>query len=335
MPHSPSHIPRNPRGPFAPAGQAAAVALALALASSAAGAHELPVGDGHVTTHPAVGNVYACQTNFRGGGAQHTGSWFHGDMWDPDEKPHVQGHVMWPSAAFSMALKGSQVAVSGNGLPVDEPTGKFPIARSDPAYQYDRNPNSIRAQRLSFDLPATPVRAAQPGCLPMGMIGVATTGVAIYNALDDAGRDAAAHEVQDACDGHPQQKGQYHYHSGSSCIPGVSSNSLVGWALDGYPILGMRDAAGKQITNADLDACHGRAESVTIDGRHYDYAYRVTEEYPYMLGCFTGEVQPSLEHASRGMMGPRNGPPPPGRGAPTRRAGLFGRLAGWWQLQRP
>src|SRR5690606_23071745 len=113
-----------------------------------------------------------------------------------------------------------------------QPTGIFPIAHDDPAYQYDTNPNPIQAQDLSFKIPLKPTRAASPSCLPMGMIGFTNTGVALYNALDDAGRDAAAHEVQDLCDGHPQGKGQYHYHSSSPCLPGADRNEVVGWARD-------------------------------------------------------------------------------------------------------
>ena len=138
----------------------------------------------------------------------------------------------------------------------------------------------------------------------MGMIGFTLTGVAFYNALDDAGRDAAAHEVQDLCDGHPQGQGQYHYHSSSPCLPGADSNALVGWALDGYPILGMVDSTGKTLANADLDACHGRAETITVQGRPYDYAYRLTPEYPYTLGCFTGVVQRETRQTLRQSMGP-------------------------------
>jgi YHYH protein len=267
-------------------------------------ATELPLGDGHVTDHAARGNVYACQTSFRGGGARHEGPWFHGKTWNPAEKPHVEGKVTWPEARLNVTAHGDHLAVQSNGLPVHEPTGEFPIAHDDPAYQYDTNPNSIEAQNLSFEIPLEPVKANQPGCLPMGMIGFTTTGVAIYNALDDAGRDAAAHEIQDLCDGHPQGKGQYHYHSSSPCLPGATSNKVVGWALDGYPILGMRDAKGASITNADLDACHGRAEPVTVDGRRYDYAYRLTQEYPYTLGCFTGQMQRSTQQAIRRAMGP-------------------------------
>lgn len=290
------------------------VLLMLALVEPA-GAHELPVGDGHVTDHPEPGNVYSCRTMFRTGGARHVGSWFHGDTWNPAEKPHVAGRVMWPDADFSVVPRDGELAIESNGLPVGEPTGNFPIAYTDPVYVYDTNPNSIRRQDLSFDIPSRPERADYPGCLPMGMIGITTTGVAIYSALDDAGRDAAAHEIQDVCNGHPQGKGQYHYHSGSPCLPGANADKLVGWALDGYPILGMRDTSGKLLTNADLDACHGRSEQVTVNGRSYDYAYRLTQEYPYTLGCFTGEVQRSTMQAIRRAMGPpkgRPGRPPPG-----------------------
>lgn len=271
-------------------------------------AQSLPLGDGHVTDHPATGNVYACQTQFRGGGAMHDGPWFHGQTWNPAEKPHVAGRVMWPDAAFSIRSERGDLAVETNGLPVNEPTGTFPISRSDTVFQYDRNPNAIRKHQLSFAIPLAPVPATAPSCVPMGMIGFTTTGVAIYNALDAAGRDAAAHEIQDLCNGHPQGAGQYHYHSSSPCLPGAESDSLVGWALDGYPILGMRGGTGALITNADLDACHGREERITVDGRSYAYAYRLTREYPYTLSCYHGEVSRETMQAIHQSMGP-----PPGR----------------------
>ncbi len=288
------------------------IAAAFFAVAASAGAQELPLGDGHVTTHAVTGNVFSCQTEFRGGGARHEGPWFHGDTWNPLEKPHVEGRVLWPEAKFALKPQGDEVTVEGNGLPVKQPTGTFPISPRDPVYAYDTNPNAIAAHDLAFQIPAAPKRASEPGCLPMGMIGFTLTGVSFYNALDDAGRDAAAHEIQDLCDGHPQGQGQYHYHSSSPCLPGAESNTVVGWALDGYPILGMRDAQGKLLTNADLDACHGRAEAVTVDGRSYAYVYRLTREYPYTMGCFTGLVLPSTRQDIRRSLGPprRRGPGP-------------------------
>jgi hypothetical protein len=264
----------------------------------------LPVGDGKVSTQAKPGYVFACNQNFRTGGARHVGAWFKGETWNPQEKPHVRGNVLWPDAAFETSLRGNTLSVKSNGLPLNAPTGIFPISRTDPVYVYDTNPNPIAAQQLDFVIPLSPVKALQPSCLAMGMIGFALNGVAFYNALDDAGNDAAAHEVQDICDGHPQGKGQYHYHSSSPCLPKAADNAHVGWALDGYPIFGMRDATGKLLTNADLDECHGRAEKVTVDGRTYDYAYRLTQEYPYTLGCFMGQLMPETRQSIRQSMGP-------------------------------
>ncbi len=288
-------------------------AIVTVVAGADLRAHDLPLGDGHVTERPERGNVFSCRATFRGGGARHEGPWFHGDTWDPTEKPHVRGRVMWPEASFTLTAGEDALAFTGDGLPVEQPTGTFPIAPDDPAFAYDTNPNRIAAQHLAFRIPKQPALAAAPACLPMGMIGFTTTGVAFYNALDDAGRDAAAHEIQDLCDGHPQASSQYHYHSATPCLPGVDTGGVVGWALDGFPILGKRDASGRALSNADLDACHGRAETVVVDGRTYGYAYHLTDEYPYTLGCFSGEVLDSTLRDVRGALQPP-GPGARGRG---------------------
>ncbi len=296
-----------------------AVVLTLALTAGsvrAAPPQSLPLGDGRVTRQPAAGNVFACQTAFRNG-ARHDGPWFHGETWNPLEKPRVAGEVLWPRAELTVTHTGDVQRVEGNSLPVGTPTGLFPITPDQPVYQYDTNPNRITEQALDFTIPARPERNPTPQCLPMGMIGFAVTGVAFYNALDDAGRDAAAHEIQDLCDGHPQGRGQYHYHSASPCLEGTRSNVLVGWALDGYPIMGMIDGDGRQLGNADLDDCHGRTETLVIDGRPYDYAYRLTAEYPYVMGCFTGQVLTETRTAIREGMGPRQNGGPRNRRPPA------------------
>ncbi len=253
--------------------------------------HQLPLGDGHVSQTPERGYVMACRMGpGRGGGARHAGAWIHGTTWDLTQKPHVQGRVSWPQAQFSIRLTGEGRVVSGNALPVKTPTGRFPIAPDDPAYRYDTNPNAIGAQAVSLTLPAHPETAPTPSCVPMGMVGVALNGVAIFNALDDGGRDAVAHEVQDLCDGHPQGRGEYHYHGPSPCLPGENErNTLIGYALDGFGIYSIYDAEGNEQTDADLDACHGRVSTVMWDGKPTRiYHYVLTREYPYTIGCFKG-----------------------------------------------
>ena len=167
----------------------------------------------------------------------------------------------------------------------------FPIARSDPAYQYDTNPNAIQAQSIASTLPLQPAAAGTPQCLGLGPIGVLDDGVLLFNALDDAGRDAGAHEVQDSCGEHPQHQGALHHHFVSSCITSqaTSASTLVGYAADGYGIYVERDSKGDLLTNTDLDACHGRTSTVTWDGKEQKvYHYDATLEYPYTLGCFHG-----------------------------------------------
>ena len=263
--------------------------------------HRLPLGDGRVSRTPARGSVMTCGEPFRRGGPAHAGDWIDGGTWDLTAKPMVAGEVFWPNAEFAITTTGAGRVVSrvlrGNGLPVGVPTGTFPIARTNPARQFDPNPNGIAAQDVLLTLSTTPEPARSPSCVPMGMIGVALDGVAIYNALDAAGRDAVAHEVQDLCSGHPQGRGEYHYHGPSPCLKDqVGAETLIGYALDGYGIYSMYNANGREgFTNDNLDECHGRVSGIDWDGERVSlYHYVLTREYPYTVGCFTGSpVRPA------------------------------------------
>ena len=234
--------------------------------------HRIPLGDGKVADSPQKGEVFSCMTRFRRNGARHAGGWIHGNTWDATEKITVRGHVEWPDAGFNVELVDEggkeERVITGNGLPVGSETGEFPVAPSDPAFRIDRNPNSVREHRVDMTLPANPIIADRATCVPMGVVGYALNGVAFFNGLDDGGRDAVAHEVQDACDGHPQKRGIYHYHGPSPCIPHANEPvALVGYALDGFGIYSSYGANGRELTDADLDECHGRVSEIMWDGR--------------------------------------------------------------------
>ena len=168
----------------------------LVFAIGEAGAHDtpLPLGYGNISLRPEQGHVFSCRANFRRAGVVKNQPWIRGDTWYPVEKVAVDGSMSWPNAKLSIALEGNARVIRANGLP-SHTTGGFPIDRSSAAYRHDRNPNGISEQQVLLRLPANPRMAAAPSCLPMGPIGFALTGVAIYNALDAAGLDAAAHEV--------------------------------------------------------------------------------------------------------------------------------------------
>lgn len=298
--------------------RAAALASVLLMLAPVARAHEtparLPLGDGRVSDSPRRGYVMACQSRFGPGapGAFRDGDWIAGGTWDPAAKPVVEGEVAWPNARIIIAVEGDRRVVRANGLP-SHATGEFPIRPGTRAYDYDRNLNRIAEQTVLLSLPASPPVALQPSCVPMGMVGFALSGVAIFNAMDAGGRDAPAHEIQDRCNGHPERRGQYHYHNWSPCLTVADPEAPVGWMLDGFPILAPA-ASGPESTNEGLDACHGGIGPVRIDGQLVTtYRYRFTREYPYTIGCFHGEVDPALLRPQ--------GPAPGGPGRPPRPGG--------------
>jgi hypothetical protein len=265
----------------------------------------LPVGDGkYVETSPKKGYLFTCgqyAQNIKsdGGGADQRGPWFtnNNTSYDLNKKIHVKGNVTW-QGNFSNTIAGGMRTIATNDLPLAHATGTFPIAGSDPARAYDKNPNSIKAQTLSYVLPASPDYGG-PQCMS-GEVGVMLTGVALFNAFDAGGRDAGAWEVQDDCSGHPQVSGEYHYHTLSSCIHDISVHTVIGFALDGFPITGPEVGDKNILTTNDLDECHGIKSEITLDGKTVNmYHYVMTQDFPYSVSCFRSTaIQPPGQQGS-------------------------------------
>ena len=258
----------------------------------------LPVGDKkYQTTGAKAGYVYACSQYAQNlasdsGGAQSRGPWFSSDgsTYDINKKAHVAGSVSWQSS-FSDTVNGSTRTITSNNLP-NHITGVFPIATSDPAYVYDKNPNKITAQNFTYSLAARPTYGS-PQCMG-GQVGVMLTGVALFNGFDAGGRDAGAWEVQDGCSGHPEKSGTYHYHTLSSCIKDTGVSTVIGFALDGFPITGPKVGPNNILTTSDLDECHGLSSQITLGGKKtIMYHYVMTQDFPYSVSCFRATpIQP-------------------------------------------
>ena len=291
----------------------------------------IPLGDGYVSTTPKVGYVDSCVTKFGAvGGARTDGPWIDTKTktWSEVTKIHVSGMVHWPDAVYSVKVHGSKRVIKFDDLPVDHTSGTFPIQSSDPAYQYDQNGNHLAKQAFDWVLPLNPKAARKPSCTPGGPIGALDDGVALFNALDGEGRDAGAHEVLDACGGHPNPADIYHHHDVPPCILNKVRNGttkLVGYALDGYGIYVVKSANGTLPTNTDLDACHGITSTVQWNGRRQRiYHYVATLEYPYTVGCFHGTPispggngAPSAGGTTTAPPGTPPGSSPPDTGGPT------------------
>jgi len=263
----------------------------------------LPVGDGkYVTDTAKQGYVYVCSQYAQNlktsqGGAGVRGPWFvnNNTQYDLNKKAHVQGGVNW-TPSFSNTENGTTRTIVTNDLP-NHTTGVFPISASDPAYAYDRNPNSIKAQSLTYALSDKPTYG-NPTCVG-GEVGVMLTGVALFNGFDAGGRDAGAWEVQDSCSGHPQVSGEYHYHTLSSCIKNIGVDTVIGYALDGFPITGPQVGANNILSTSDLDECHGITSDVVVNGKKTTtYHYVMTQDFPYSVSCFrSSAIQPPGQQA--------------------------------------
>jgi hypothetical protein len=256
--------------------------------------------------------------------------WIHGTTWNLLRKAFVSGKVAWPNATFQNTVQGGTRTLTGNDLPVGQTTGTFPVSPEDPAFAYRPDPSRITPETFTLRLPANPKVASSPSCLG-GDVGVTIDGVALLDGFDANGRDAAAQEVQDACQGHPNQLG-YHRHAMPLCLlskdSGTGQSTLLGYALDGFGIYGPRGAHGKVLTDADLDACHGTTSTVVWNGKKVRmYHYVFTWQFPYTVGCFRGTPASRSVFAGAGGSstppgghgaGPGGGPPPgPGGSQPA------------------
>jgi hypothetical protein len=242
--------------------------------------------------------------------------------------PTVAGTV----SAKDIDPRGSVFAVSqdktnryfkGNGLP-STPMGKFgPVAPGTPAYPYyiaapggtNSQPGTpgfgqpyssaaaigISPYNLNIQVPIAPKYLATPQPIQYLITGVTLTGTVWHAEIANASSNAWYNPISilplDGCYGHPYSQ-QYHLHAFSwKCFPnqGTSGQSpLVGYALDGFGIYGPRGADGKEITNAQLDECHGMTSPVMWDGKVQNiYHYVLNSEYPYSVGCFRGVVDPA------------------------------------------
>jgi hypothetical protein len=256
----------------------------------------LPLRDQYyVTDAPKQGYMYICdakafqQTN--GPGAQREGPWINHatGTYDVTRKPVVQGNVNFNNAEFTITTTATERVIKSNGLPLGVPVGIFPVQSRDPAYAYDPNPNQITVQNIEFSIPHFPVIAKRASCT-YKQVGITLDGVQLHGPLDSTGRDELAYQIQDVCTGGPQPGGGYHRHALSECTPHIHEPvALVGYALDGFGIFSPYDSSGKELTSADLDACHGTTSTIQWGGKTVVmYHYVLTRDFPYGVSCFRG-----------------------------------------------
>ena len=216
-----------------------------------------------------------------------------GDGIDDIQVSHEPGNETHP-AGFLL--------IKSQGYP-NHPTAIFPNSG---------NPNSISVQDFTFRLPLEPRLADTITRLPMGPIGTALNGVVFFNPFEQGGMNAVEGYSEvwlDACCGHPQQSGVYHYHKYPSCVKspfkddGKQHSPVIGFAWDGFPVHGPYEADGLMARDLDarpsapapaLDVCNGHADP----NRGYHY-HATPGRFPYILGGYRGVIEPSNNRGLR------------------------------------
>ena len=133
-----------------------------------------------------------------------------------------------------------------------------------------------------------------------GPIGVAINGVPIFNPCKQGGCSNGDTKVLgelDTCNGHAGRADDYHYHAAPVCMMAHQASHYwdthpVGWALDGYAIMGYNDASGTPAVRDGL--CGGNISTQTGALIPSGYSYHVTDSSPYVLSCFYGMPSPDL-----------------------------------------
>jgi uncharacterized protein (DUF305 family) len=251
----------------------------------------LRLGDAHLTTkQPAVGKLFSCQPGNPGapGSDDSKITWIDrsASTWNLEKKPFLPAGSFSPGPG-SITISESETTrtIEITNLPADGQIGDWPMTQYPALTAIDANPGIPQATRFTFRLSTNPQVAGEPSCASLGAIGMTLNGVVLYNAADARGEDAVAREIVDAFGGHPAMS-EYHYHFLPERLdvePLADGHSgLVGYIADGFGLYGYKGPGGAELSNLDLDECHGH------DHEPIGYHYHATIEYPYVIGCYKG-----------------------------------------------
>lgn len=152
---------------------------------------------------------------------------------------------------------------------------------------FSKNPNTISEQSATVKIPLNPKLDAAHAATPLGPIGIALNGVALFNQYAGPNNQALTGEIAgfDKYYGHPQNSGVYHYHVEPLYLTTVKStkSGLMGFLLDGFPVYGPQEENGTSVISSQLDVYHGHTHA-TVDYPNGTYHYHFTADAPYLNG---------------------------------------------------
>ena len=154
----------------------------------------------------------------------------------------------------------------------------------------------VPAVRYELAIPLDPQRAKSITTLETALA-VAVNGVPMYDYSDslsatprvyDHTSDMKEQGLLDRCNGRAGSADDYHYRAAPTCMVDTMDNAgagtILGWALDGFPIYGGVNPDGSPIADGALDACNGQYDIT------FGYRYHTTSSAPYLPACLVGLV---------------------------------------------
>lgn len=242
--------------------------------------------------------------------------------------------------------------IESNGIP-DHATGAFPNRG---------NPNSISAQSHRYRMPLNPQKTDRK--TDVRIAGIAINGVPMEPGTAEAWNNdrRSGWNIQafapgmnlgiDENNAHVQPNGTYHYHALPTGIIDKTSETMVGWAADGFEIhyIGEKAKSSYRLKvgnrnsgpggrydgtyEQDWEYVSGLGTLDECNGAELNdkYVYFITDTYPFIQRCVFGIADSSFNQRPSGpppggrersdgqRSGPPDGrrPPPPGHRPPPR-----------------
>ncbi len=216
---------------------------------------------------------------------------------EEEETPTTSDAGTTPTSAFdefdannvTVSFAGDEVTIAANGTP-NHTTPYWDSSNElyiEPvvANPDQMSPGAIREGSYTLTVPISPEKAASPSATGLGAIGIAVTGVPIFNDEEGPNIALSANVASgfDYAGGHMGPTG-YHYHLESSDVEANTTLSqdddkLVGILQDGFLLYGRKcNASGDYPT--DLDASGGHtATSQHSDGEEFYHYHIINEIY--------------------------------------------------------
>ena len=204
--------------------------------------------------------------------------------------------------AVTVSFDGDEITIESNGVP--NHTSPY-WAETDPLYiepivAQALTPGRIGGNRsYTLTVPAAPQLAPTSTATGLGAIGIAVTGVPIFNDLEGDNRpiEEMIAETFDYAGAHNGPSG-YHYHIESSDIPentvlSHDDEMLVGIMADGFLLYGRREIDGSY--PVDLDESGGHFGVTPHSDGAEIYHYHIVNEYYFgsVIALFAGDLQGS------------------------------------------